>query len=471
MRVALVHDYIKEYGGAERVLETLHEMYPDADVYTSVYLPEYLGPHRKRFEKWKIHTSFLQYIPFKQKLISPFRLLSPLAFQTFDFLKYDVVIVSATGAYFPNSIRTTPHPLPKREGMKRGENHSPLAISHKPVHICYCHTPPRYLYGYATAREWKKHVVFKILGEIANHFLRIIDFNASKNVDYYIANSEEVKRRIEKFYRREAIVIYPPVDLNSKSEARNLKQAQNTNDKKQKRFEHLKFGHTNLFRNSNFEIRDYFLAGGRLARPKHIDLIIKACRELDIPLKVFGKGFAGYGEELRKLVESSPMRHSGDPATAGGSRIDPGQVRMTSSNIEFLGEVSDEEKWELMRKAKAYINASEDEDFGILPVEAMAAGTPVIAYRSGGVKETVVEGNPSAGSGQGTGIFFDELTVESLEKAIKRFNDLNHFSKEACKRQAEKFAKERFEKEVRAFVHSTFKTMNPLIPQKGLKAP
>ncbi|MBI2431200.1 MAG: glycosyltransferase [Candidatus Levybacteria bacterium] len=361
MRVALVHDYIKEYGGAERVLEALHEIWPDAPVYTTVNLPEFLGPHIKRFDGWDIRTSWLQGIPFRHKLISPFRILMPFVFGQFDFSDFDVVIVSATGAYFPN-----------------------LLNKKKAVQICYCHTPPRYLYGYATAREWKKNIVFRILGEIANHFLRIADFNSSKNVDYYIANSQEVAARIKKFYKREAVVVYPPIDTTGSIKGK--------------------------------EKGKYYLAGGRLARPKHIDLIIKACRDLNVPLKVFGKGFAGYEKEIK------------------GS--------------EFVGEVSDEEKWKLMRNAKAYINASEDEDFGITPVEAMSAGTPVIAYKSGGVVESVVEGK--------TGIFFEELSVESLKKAMKQFNNAI-IDPNDCVKQAQRFSKERFKSEIQLFISRVVK--------------
>src|SRR5882672_2693668 len=191
MKIALVHDYIKEYGGAERVLEALHELYPDATVFTSVYLPRFLGPHRARFKNWKIKTSWFQYVPFNHKLISPFRLLSADVFKQFDFSEFDLIIVSATGAYFPNAID-------KKSALQ----------------ICYCHTPPRYLYGYATARDWKKHKIFAAVASVANHWLRMVDFTASKNVDYYIANSEEVASRIQKFYRREAMVIYPPVITN-----------------------------------------------------------------------------------------------------------------------------------------------------------------------------------------------------------------------------------------------------------------
>ena len=363
MKVVLVHDYIKEYGGAERVLEALHEIFPDAPVYTSVYLPQYLGPHRERFQTWDIRPSFLQHIPFNAKLISPFRLLAPFVFKNLDLSNYDVVIVSATGAYTPNLIKT------------KGKTHSAK-------HFCYCHTPPRYLYGYATAREWKKNVFWKIMGETANHLLRLVDYRSSQHVDQFIANSEEVRARIQKFYRKDAVVIYPPVDIEI--------------DKTQTKSVH----------------NDYYLAGGRLARPKHIDLAVETCTKLGLPLKVFGKAFAGYGAELKALA---------------------------GPTIEFVGEVTDEKKRTLMREAKAFLFTSEDEDFGITPIEAMSEGTPVIAYRSGGVKETVLDGE--------TGLFFDELSVDSLSGVINRF-EAKKWRQEACIKQAAKFSKARFTKEI-----------------------
>src|SRR6185312_15354562 len=231
MKVALVHDYIKEYGGAEKVLEALHELFPDAPIFTSVYLPEYLGPLKERFLDWDIRTSFLQHMPFNAKLISPFRLLSSQVFNSFDFSRYDVIITSATGGYIPNS-------LDKKNARL----------------ICYCHTPPRYLYGYATARNLSKNKILQEAAHVANHFLRMQDFQAAQNVDQYVANSEEVANRIKKFYRKDATVIYPPVDVSDRRQV--------TSDKRKK----------------------YYLAGGRLARAKHIDLIIKACIELGVPL-------------------------------------------------------------------------------------------------------------------------------------------------------------------------------------------
>lgn len=370
LRVALVHDYIKEYGGAERVLESLHDIYPDAPIFTSIYLPEFLGPHKARFKGWKIQTSFLQDFPFKAKLISPFRLLSPFAFTSFDFSDFDVIIVSATGAYFPNML------------------HKKNAVQ-----ICYCHTPPRYLYGYATAREWKKYPLLNGIGHIANHFLRILDEKISQRVDYYIANSHEVADRIKKFYRKDASVIYPPVDISSKLPSVSSKKKE-----------------------------DYYVTGGRLARAKHPGLVIQACSELGITLKVFGRAFAGYGEELKSLA--------GD-------------------TVEFLGEVSDEKKKELLRGAKAAIFAFEDEDFGILPVEVMGEGTPVIAYKSGGLKETIVDGK--------TGVFFEQLTTEGVKKGIAKFENTK-IDPKACRAQAEKFNEERFKQEIKAFVQSVVAT-------------
>lgn len=359
LRIALVHDYLKEYGGAERVLEALHELFPEAPVYTTVYCPDFLGPHKKRFEKWDIRTSFLQKIPYHHKLISIFRLVAPFAFKSFNFSDFDIIITSATGAYSPNILNKGKAKL-----------------------ISYTHTPPRYLYGYATAREWKNNPVVRMLAEVANHILRIVDFKASENVDLYIANSENVAGRIKKFYRKKALVVYPPVDIVGKAAKK----------------------------------KDYFVAGGRLARPKHVDLIIKAANELGVPLKIFGKGFAGYGEELQTLA---------------------------GKTVSFVGEVSDVKKLQLMSQAKAFIMASEDEDFGIVPVEAMGVGTPVIAYYSGGLKESVVGGK--------TGVFFDKLEIESLVGAMKKFEKAKIVST-VCINQAKNFSKTNFMKQIKETV-------------------
>ncbi|KKS45535.1 hypothetical protein A3J20_00525 [Candidatus Gottesmanbacteria bacterium RIFCSPLOWO2_02_FULL_42_29] len=370
MNVALVHDYLKEYGGAERVLEALHEIFPEAPVFTAFYFPQYLGPHRERFSNWQITTSFMQNIPMADRLVSPLRLISQYAFESWNLDKFDLVIVSSTGAYFPNLIRTKP----------------------SSKHLCYCHTPPRYLYGYATARNWMKYPWGRVAGEFFNHKLRQTDFLAAQRPDFFIANSIEVKGRISKFYRREATVIYPPVEIADRIKNSELRM-----------------------RNKN---KTYYLAGGRLARAKNIDLIIEAANKLKLPLKIFGRAFAGYGQELRE-------------------RAGP--------TVEFIGEVSNRELSGLYRQAKALIFASEDEDFGIMPVEAQALGTSVIAYRSGGVKETIIEGK--------TGVFFDELNTESLTAAIRSFR-MKKFKAEDCRDNAKRFSRARFKKEIINFINN-----------------
>jgi glycosyltransferase involved in cell wall biosynthesis len=371
MRVAIVHDYIKEFGGAERVLEVLTEVFPDAPIYTAFYSPSFLGPHEARFKKFNIKTTWFQYIPFKNKLLSYFRLIAPIVFSSMDLSSYDVVITSATGTYTsPNFVK----------------------ISAKTKLICYCHTPPRYLYGYATAAPWKSvwwRKLLYVLGQLPMHFLRLSDFKAAQKPDFFIANSEEVSQRIKKFYRRDSTVIYPPLETKSLVSA-------------------VKSGQKG----------EYYLAGGRLARPKHVELAVLACTKLKLPLKVFGREFSGYGKELHEFA---------------------------GPTVEFLGEVSDEKKWELYQGAKAFFFPAEDEDFGIMPVEAMSVGTPVIAYESGGVKETVVDGK--------TGVFFDRLTTESLSVTLNRFEKLN-LKAEDCAQQAQKFSKERFKKEIKEFVES-----------------
>lgn len=368
MKVALIHDYIKEYGGAERVLTALHDIFPDASVYTTVYLPKFLGPHKEKFKGWDIHTSFLQKVPFKAKLISIFRIISPMYFENINLTEFDVVIVSSTGAYFPNLITTRPEAM----------------------HICYCHTPPRYLYGYPTARKWSENRILRFFSELFNGFLRTTDYLGAQRPDYFIVNSTEVAGRVKKFYHRDSMVIYPPVEMVDKV----------TQSKKQ------------ITKNKN----GYYLAGGRLARAKRLDLVIRACNELKVPLKIFGRSFAGYEEELKQLA---------------------------GPTIQFIGEVSDSKMGELYKKARAFLFAGEAEDFGIMPVEAQACGIPVIGPNFAGVKETVVNGK--------TGVLFGSYEVGSIVSAMKQLDTLDIKSSD-CVENAKKFSKERFQKEILEFV-------------------
>lgn len=411
MKIALVHDYIKEYGGAERVLEALCEIYPDAPIYTAFYKKDSLA-----FEKFKdkdVRVSFAHYIPFfADKLHSPLRFLAPLIWGSFirQLADYDVVISSASW-YITKGFgsRGDTFGFPIKSGMTEIAS-SPSANAQDsrnderrkmPIEICYCHTPPRWLYGYKTSVEWQRFWLVKIYGMIVGHFMRQYDFNAAQKVDYFIANSEEVKARIKKFYRREAKVIYPPVEI--------PKQVRDDKDEKR---------------------RDYYFIVSRIVGSKGLELAIEAAVKMGFKLKIAG---APTGlESLRHFVPQDDAR----------------------DNIEFLGFVKDEELAELYQQAKAFLALAQDEDFGITPVEAMSMGTPVIAFRGGGYKETVVDGK--------TGVFFDEYNVDSLIKAIKQLDNITasnaaHAINPAdCIKQAEKFSKERFKKEIAKFVNNCY---------------
>lgn len=354
MRIALVHDYIKEFGGAERVLMTLHEMFPQAPIYT-------IYSRGNSFKGVKIFESWFGKIPFCEKLISPLRFLIPLIWASFDFSKYDLVISSASWAV--------------TKGFAKN----------KTKEICYCHTPPRYLYGYDTSQKWDKWYL-KIYAGPVNHFMRLYDFLRAQKVTQFVANSAETAKRIQKFYHCDSVVIYPPVEVK----------------------EILAVATKGL------TLRSYYLAGGRLEMAKNFDLIIQAANELKLPLKIFGRG--SQEESLRK---------------------------MAGPTVEFLGWVDGKDKAKLYSGAKAFIIAARDEDFGITPVEAMAAGTPVVAYKGGGYLETVVEGK--------TGTFFDRYDVESLMEAMKRIEKIK-FKREELRKQAEKFSKEEFVKKIRNLV-------------------
>ncbi|MFA5532083.1 MAG: glycosyltransferase [Candidatus Shapirobacteria bacterium] len=371
LKIALVQDYLKEFGGAEAVFETLSDIFPNAPIYTSLYKPEFLGPHQSRLQKkWdhRIHQSFFAFIPFAHKLISPLRLLSPLAFKSFDFSKFDLIITSATGAYFPNSLNKKSAKL-----------------------ICYCHTPPRYLYGLPTARNFTKNKIIRTIVAFTNHFLRLRDFRFSQNVDQYIANSKTTAARIQKFYRRDAIVINPPIDLPNKNSQDLI---------------------------SNNSKSDYFLTGGRLARAKRFDIAIKACNQLGLKLKIFGRDFSGVSDELKQLA---------------------------GPTIEFLGEVDNDTRSLLYQNAKAFIFSADQEDFGMVPVESMSYGCPVIAYKSGGVTETVIDGK--------TGVFFNNLTSKSCANAIKKFQKLK-IKPSDCISRASEFSKEKFISKIKKLVLS-----------------
>lgn len=373
MKLAIVYDRVNKWGGAERVLLALHEIFPDAPLFTSVY--------SNKHAQWanvfpEIHTSFLQKIPFAKTNHELMPLFMPFAFESFDFSEYDVVISVTSEA-------------------AKG-----IITKGKTMHICYCLTPTRYLWsGYneyfvrnsklqITNDKWGKlrrmlkqvqYDGFRQLSKPAINYLRKWDKVVAKRPDVIIGISTEVQKRIKKYYDRDSELIYPPVETKI-----NRKQKTITNGE-----------------------RDYFLVVSRLVLYKKVDLVIETFNRLKLPLIIVGTG-----SQEKKLKQ------------------------LAGETIQFAGQIDDSELAHYYTHAKAFI-FPQDEDFGITAVEAQAHGIPVIALKKGGALDTIIDGK--------TGIFFEEQTVESLDKAIKRFCALK-FKKVDLIKNAKKFSKEKFKK-------------------------
>jgi len=356
MKIALVHEYLSQYGGAEKVLEALQELYPQAPTFVMFYDKNKIPA---RLLKGIIKTSFLQYMPFIKNHYRIYLPIMPLAIEHLNLDDYDLVISSSSA--FGKGIITNP----------------------KALHISYCHTPTRYLWTdtHSYIIEGKYNWFIKAILPPILHRLRMFDQIAASRVDYFIANSENVQRRIQKFYHRDSEVIYPPVDIK-------------------------------FFKLSE-KIGDYYLTGGRLVPYKKFDLTIKVFNRLGWPLKIFGTG-----PEMEKLQ------------------------MLAKSNIQFIGAVNDEEKAQLYAKAIAFIHP-QTEDLGITPIESMAAGRPVIAYKDGGALETVKEGL--------TGTFFNEQSWESLLETFLNF-DQAKFDSQKIREYAEQFSLDNFKNKINSYV-------------------
>jgi glycosyltransferase involved in cell wall biosynthesis len=353
MRVAIVHDYLTELGGAERVLEAICELFPHAPIYTLIYDKKATGGI---FEGRRIHTSFLQRFPFSRRRHRNYAWLMPMAVEGLDLSKYDLVVSDSSS--YAKGVITKPNT----------------------IHVCYCHTPIRYAWddSHRYVKEFGAPRIFRWLIPLFLNYLRIWDKEAALRVDWFATNSSFVRDRIRKYYRVDAEVVHPPVD-------------------------------TDFFSAVRREAKDYFLAAGRLVAYKRFDLAIKACNEMKLKLVV-----AGEGPEEKKLR------------------------KIAGPEITFAGRVSDEKLRELYAGAKALIFPQE-EDFGIIAVEAMAAGCPVIAYRGGGALENIIEGV--------TGTFFDHERPSTLAHALEEFDNMK-FDPEAIRRHAENFSKSAFKKNI-----------------------
>lgn len=366
MKIALVHDYIKDAGGAERVLRTLSDMYPSAPIYTAFRVKGSAAD--ALFTDRTIIESSYAFLLRPWRLYSPLRFLLPLVWKSIDLSDYDVVITSSSN-YIARGFR----------------------VSKKTKVICYCHTPPRFLYGFKTGMDWQKYWPVRIYGKVISHFLRIFDYHSAQKVDVWIANSQNVSNRIKKYYGKDSVVVYPPIDI--KKITGTAKGVKKTNS---------------------------FLIVSRLVGAKGLVEAILAANDLHIPLQIVGKadGFTSVETELKKKA--------GD-------------------NVTFLGRVTDQKLWKLYAEAKGFIALARDEDFGMTVVEAQAAGTPVIAFNGGGFKESVVPGK--------TGLLIADTDSDTIEKALKSFQKTK-WSAIELKKNAERFSRERFVAQIEKIVKS-----------------
>lgn len=355
-RIAIVHDWLVTYAGAERVLEQMLACYPHADLFSLV---DFLPPGQRGFIHNKpVRTSFIQRLPKARKKYRSYLPLMPLAIEQFDLSQYDLVISSS-------------HAVAK--GVLTGPNQ---------LHISYVYSPMRYAWDLQHQYLRQAGLDRGLKGGIAKailHYIRLWDVRTANGVDVFVAISAFIARRIRKVYRREAVVIYPPVDV------------------------------------EGFPLRtekeDFYITASRMVPYKKVDLIVEAFNTMpDKRLVVIGDG-----PDFAKVK-----------AKAG-------------PNVKLLGFVDRETLRDHLQRAQAFVFAAE-EDFGIAPLEAQAAGTPVIAYGKGGVVETVIPGE--------TGIFFDEQTVESLSRAVQEFEAKKFsFDPQRLRQNAERFSKARFRRE------------------------
>lgn len=363
MKLAIVHDYLNQMGGAERVLKVLHEIFPAAPIYTSIYAPDMVDP---AFREMDVRTTFMQRLPLVHTHHQAFLPIFPFAFEGIDLREYDVVLSMSSG--WAKNILTRPDTC----------------------HVCYCLTPMRFAWSfreYARGERitsWQMGVLNPILSG-----LRLWDVAGANRVDAFAAISHVVKRRIEKYYRREATVIYPPVQT-------------------------AEYAYDPNAPGANAE-GDFFLTGGRLIPYKGFDLAVQAANRLKARLVVFGDG------RDRGRLEA-----------------------MAGPTVEFVGKVDEATKRELLWGCRAFV-FPEEADFGILPIEAMAAGRPVVALGAGGAVDTIVDG--------GTGVFFRQPRVGALADALERARD-GDWDRGAIARHASRFDVCTFKTQLRQFVEA-----------------
>lgn len=368
MKTAIVCDWLTVFGGAEKVIGQIIDCYPDADIFAVV---DFIPAEQRAFLRGKtVTTTFIQHLPFAKKYYRHYLPLMPLAIEQLDLSAYDLILSSSHAV--AKGVLTAPHQ----------------------VHISYVHSPIRYAWDLqhqylretGLDKKWRGWLARYLL-----HKIRLWDLRSAAGVDYFIANSAFIAKRIAKTYRRAAQVIYPPVEVHAFAPASHKE--------------------------------NFYLTASRLVPYKRVDLIVEAFQSMpDKQLVVIGDG-----PEMSKIKSKA------------------------GNNVQILGYQPDEVLRDYLARAKAFIFAAE-EDFGIAPVEAQAAGTPVIAFGKGGALETV-RGlqQPSP-----TGLFFDEQSAAALKKAVEVF-ELNpaQFQSTACIENAKRFSTEHFNTAFKEFVLCT----------------
>jgi glycosyltransferase involved in cell wall biosynthesis len=356
MKVAIIHYWLVGMRGGEKVIEALCEMYPQADIFTHVYAPEMVSD---KIKQHRIIPTFINALPRATRMYKNYLPLMPLALEQLDLRGYDLVISSEAGP-------------------AKG-----VIPSSDALHICYCHTPMRYIWNMYHDYSKGAGRLTRMMMPPLSHYLRMWDVTSAARVDSFVANSATVARRIRRYYRADSVVIHPPVDTNAFSVA------------------------------PPAELGDYYLMVGELVSYKRADLAVHAFNEMKLKLVVIGGG-----EMLGEI-----RRIAGPTVTVMGSQ-----------------------RFDVLRHHYARCRAlvfPGEEDFGMVPVEAMASGRPVIAFNRGGATETVSEGI--------SGVFFGDQTVEAIIGAVKKLDEIN-LDPHRISQHARRFGREQFLEKMRAHI-------------------
>ncbi len=363
LKIAIVTDWLTNYGGAESVISAFHDLFPNAPIYTTIYKPEKM---RELGKLKNVHTSHLQKIPgIKHQWLLG---MMPTAVEMMDLDEYDVVLSSCHSV--SKGVITKPNTL----------------------HISYCHTPMRYAWETWDFESRLKKFPRILHSNIRKQIVKIRkwDYAAAQRVDQYVANSSYIGGKIKEHYKRKSYVIYPPV-------------------------------HTEKFKPIAHPTEDYYFSVGRLVPYKKFDLLVETFNELGLTLKI-----AGSGPDLKKLKKMAS-------ATAG--------------NVEILGYVDDKKLTDLYANCKGFL-FPQMEDAGIVPLEAMSCGRPVIAFNKGGSMDTMIDGK--------TGVLFEKQTKKSLVTAIERFEKMK-FDSKFIREHALKFDVEKFKEKIQKYIDLQWK--------------